>query len=184
MIYRDFQDLTLSGLGLGAMRLPTVDGDDHVIDEPAAKEMVAYAMDHGINYYDTAWGYHGGNSERVLGEALAAYPRDSYYLATKFPGYDNRNFGKVAEIFEEQLQRCGVDRFDFYLLHNVTESNIEDYLAEDRFGTVAYLLEQKAAGRIGHLGFSCHGALPVLQAFLGRFGDVMEFCQLQLNYLD
>ena len=146
--------------------------------------LVDYAMEHGINYYDTAWGYHGGHSEEVLGRALAKYPRESFYLATKFPGYDNSNFGKVEEIFERQLQKCGVDYFDFYLCHNVTESNIDDYLAEDRFGTMAYLLEQKKAGRIRHLGFSCHGALPVLAAFLEKYGEDMEFCQLQLNYID
>ena len=105
-------------------------------------------------------------------------------LATKFPGYDNSNFGKVEEIFQRQLQKCGVDYFDFYLCHNVTESNIDDYLAEDRFGTMAYLLEQRKAGRIRHLGFSCHGALPVLRAFLEAYGKDMEFCQLQLNYID
>ena len=120
MIYRDFQDLKLSGLGLGAMRLPVVDGDDHTIDEPAAAAMIDYAMEHGINYYDTAWGYHGGHSEEVLGRALAKYPRDSFYLATKFPGYANSNFGKTEEIFEKQLEKCGVDYFDFYLCHNVT----------------------------------------------------------------
>jgi len=178
MIYRDFQDIKLSGLGLGAMRLPVIGGDDHTIDEPAAAAMVDYAMEQGVNYYDTAWGYHGGHSEEVLGRALAKYPRDSFYLATKFPGYANSNFGKVEEIFERQLEKCGVDYFDFYLCHNVTESNIDDYLADDRFGTIAYLLEQKKAGRIRHLGFSCHGALPVLAAFLEAYGEDMEFCQL------
>ena len=184
MIYRDFQDIKLSGLGLGAMRLPTVAGDDHVIDEPAAAAMVDYAIEQGINYFDTAWGYHGGHSEEVLGRALAKHPRDSFYLATKFPGYDNSNFGRIEEIFEKQLEKCGVDYFDFYLCHNVTESNIDDYLAEDRFHTMEYLLEQRRTGRIRHLGFSCHGALPVLKAFLEAFGDQMEFCQLQLNYID
>ena len=184
MIYREFQDLKLSGLGLGAMRLPVIDGDDHTIDEPAAAAMVDYAMEHGINYYDTAWGYHGGHSEEVLGRALAKYPRDSFYLATKFPGYANSNFGKAQVIFEKQLEKCGVEYFDFYLCHNVTESNIDDYLADDRFGTVTYLLEQRKAGRIRHLGFSCHGALPVLRAFLEEYGKDMEFCQLQLNYID
>ena len=184
MIYRDFQDIKLSGLGLGAMRLPTVAGDDHVIDEPAAAAMVDYAIEQGINYFDTAWGYHGGHSEEVLGRALAKHPRDSFYLATKFPGYDNSNFGRIEEIFEKQLEKCGVDYFDFYLCHNVTESNIDDYLAEDRFHTMEYLLEQRRTGRIRHLGFSCHGALPVLKAFLEAYGETMEFCQLQLNYID
>lgn len=88
MVYRDFQDLKLSALGLGAMRLPVVDKDDSRIDEAAAMEMVDYAMEQGINYYDTAWGYHSGNSEIVMGKALKKYPRETFCLATKFPGYD------------------------------------------------------------------------------------------------
>ena len=95
LIYKDFQDLKLSALGFGAMRLPTVGGVDAQVDEPAAKELVDYAMAHGINYYDTAWGYHGGHSEAVMGRCLRQYPRQSYYLASKFPGYDLSNMGKV-----------------------------------------------------------------------------------------
>ncbi len=83
MVYRDFQDLKLSALGMGAMRLPVVDGDDARIDEQATAQMVDYAIEHGVNYFDTAWGYHGGNSETVMGKALARYPRDRYFLATK-----------------------------------------------------------------------------------------------------
>ena len=85
MQYFDFKDLKLSALGFGAMRLPVIDGDDNVIDEAVALEMVDYAYNHGINYFDTAWGYHGGNSERVIGRALSRYPRESFYLADKFP---------------------------------------------------------------------------------------------------
>ena len=106
MIYRDFQDVKLSALGMGAMRLPVVDGDDSKIDEAAAFAMVDEAMARGVNYYDTAWVYHGGNSELAIGRALAAYPRDKFYLANKFPGYDLGNMGKVQEIFEEQLKKC------------------------------------------------------------------------------
>ena len=109
MIYRDFQDLKLSALGMGAMRLPVVEGDDARIDVPAAQAMVDYAMEHGVNYYDTAWGYHNGQSELVMGEALKKYPRDSFYLATKFPGYDLSNMDKVQEIFEKQLEKCQVE---------------------------------------------------------------------------
>ena len=184
MQYYDFKDLKLSALGFGAMRLPVIDGDDNRVDEPAALDMVQYAYDHGINYYDTAWGYHGGNSERVMGRALARYPRDSFYLATKFPGYDVSNFGKHEAIFEEQLQRCGVDYFDFYLMHNVCELNIEQYLNDEKFGTLSYFAEQKAAGRIKHLGFSVHGNFDTFMRFLDKYGDVMEFCQIQLNYMD
>ena len=105
MLYKDFQDLKLSALGMGAMRLPVVEGDDARIDEQAAADMVDYAMAHGINYYDTAWGYHNGNSELVMGRALKKYPRESFYLADKFPGYDLSNMDKVEEIFEEQLKK-------------------------------------------------------------------------------
>ena len=183
MIYREFQNLKLSALGMGAMRLPVLDGRDDQVDEAAVAEMVAYAMEHGINYYDTAWGYHAGHSEGALGRALAAYPRERFCLADKFPGYDLANMDKVEEIFEAQLQRCGVTYFDFYLFHNVCEMNIDAYL-DPRYGILDYLLEQKRKGRIRHLGFSVHGALPVMRRFLEAYGSHMEFCQVQLNYVD
>lgn len=184
MIYRDFQNEKLSVYAMGCMRLPVIDGDDAKIDESAAAEMIEYAFDHGVNYFDTAWGYHSGNSELVVGRALAKFPRESFNLADKFPGYDLSNFGKVAEIFERQLEKCQVDRFDFYLAHNVCELNIDSYLDDGKYGTIAYLLEQKKAGRIRHLGFSVHGDMDVLTRFLDAYGEHMEFCQVQLNYLD
>ena len=184
MITRDFQGMKLSALGFGAMRLPVIDGDDGRIDEAAALRMVDTAMKNGINYYDTAWGYHGENSELIMGKALSRYPRESFYVATKFPGYDASNWGKVEEIFERQLQKLGVEYFDFYLFHNVCEMNIDAYLDDEKYGIYSYLMEQKKNGRIKHLGFSCHGSLPVLQRFLDAYGNDMEFCQLQLNYLD
>ena len=183
MIYRDFQDIKLSALGMGAMRLPVVDGDDSRIDEKKAEEMVAYAMANGVNYYDTAWGYHGGNSELVMGKALKNYPRESFYLASKFPGYDLANMDKVEEIFEKQLEKCQVEYFDFYLFHNVCEMNIDAYL-DPKYGIFEYLMKQKGNGRIRHLGFSAHGKMDVLKRFLDAYGEHMEFCQLQLNYLD
>ncbi len=184
MIYRDFADLKISALGFGAMRLPVIDGDDGRIDEAAAMGMVDTAMKNGINYYDTAWGYHGERSELVMGKALARYPRDSYFVATKFPGYDPANWEKVEEIFPRQLEKLGVDYFDFYLFHNVCEMNIDAYLDDEKYGIYRYLMEQKRKGRIRHLGFSCHGRMDVLQRFLDAYGKDMEFCQLQLNYLD
>ncbi len=184
MILKKFQDLDLSALGMGAMRLPTVDGDDSNIDVAATEEMVAYAMEKGINYYDTAWGYHGGNSELVMGEILKKYPRDSFYLASKFPGYDLANMPKVKEIFEKQLEKCQVGYFDFYLFHNVCEMNIDAYLDDGKYGIFSYLTERKKAGDIRHLGFSIHGSYEVLERFLAAYGEHMEFCQIQLNYLD
>ena len=183
MIYRDFQGIKLSGLGMGNMRLPVVDGNDSKVDLAEAEKIIDYAYEHGVNYFDTAYGYHGGTSEAAVRNALSKYPRESYYLADKFPGYDLSNMPKVKEIFEEQLERCGVDYFDFYLFHNVCELNIEQYL-DPQYGIFDYLMEQKRNGRIKHLGFSCHGAMPVLRRFLDAYGEHMEFCQIQLNYVD
>ena len=183
MIYREFQGEKLSALGMGAMRLPVVDGDDARIDEAAAAAMVDYAMAHGVNYYDTAWGYHNGNSELVMGRALARYPRESYFLADKFPGYDLSNMDKVESIFEKQLEKCGVEYFDFYLFHNVCEMNIDAY-RDPEYSIFDYLTAQKKAGRIRHLGFSAHGSYAVMKRFLEAYGSEMEFCQIQLNYLD
>ena len=183
MIYKNFQNEHLSALGLGAMRLPVIDGNDAVIDEAAAMDMVDYAIKHGVNYYDTAWGYHNGNSELILGKALKRYPRESYYLADKVPGYDLSNMDKVETIFERQLEKCGVSYFDFYLFHNVCEMNIDAYL-NPTYGIFDYLLKQKKAGRIRHLGFSAHGSYDVIKRFLAAYGEEMEFCQIQLNFLD
>ena len=184
MVYKNFQDLKLSALGFGAMRLPVVGNTpDSPIDEVRTAEMVDYAIRHGVNYFDTAYGYHDGKSEIVMGKVLSAYPRDSFYLATKFPGYDLSNMGKVEEIFEEQLKKCGVDYFDFYLLHNVYEKNIDPYL-DPQYGIMDYLMKQKENGRIRHLGFSAHGRYDTMKRFLDAYGDRMEFCQIQLNYLD
>lgn len=183
MIFRKFQNLSLSGLGLGMMRLPVVNGDDNVVDEAAAAEMIDYAYHNGINYFDTAWGYHNGNSELTAGKYLSRYPRETYYLATKFPGYDNSNMPKVKEIFEKQLEKCQTPYFDFYLFHNVYEGNVDDYL-NPKFGIMDYLLEQKKNGRIRHLGFSTHGSVDVIRRFLDAYGEHMEFCQIQLNYMD
>ena len=183
MIYRDFQDLKLSALGMGAMRLPVIDGNDGVVDEKAAAEMVDYAMSQGVNYYDTAWGYHEGNSELVMGRALKKYPRESLYLADKFPGYDLANMPKVKEIFPKQLEKCQVEYFDFYLFHNVCEMNIDAYL-DEKYGIYEYMKEERDAGRIRHLGFSAHGSYDVMKRFLEAYGKDMEFCQIQLNYLD
>ncbi len=183
MVYKDFKDLKLSNLGMGAMRLPVLNEDDSQIDEEKTSEMVDYAIKYGINYFDTAWGYHNGQSEIVMGKVLKKYPRESFYLASKFPGYDISNMGKVAEIFEKQLEKCQVEYFDFYLFHNVCEMNIDGYL-DEKYGIFDYLIKQKENGRIRHLGFSGHGEYDVLKRFLDAYGKYMEFGQLQINYLD
>ena len=181
MIYHDFQGLKLSALGFGTMRLPVL--EDGSVNEPLAAEMVRYAMDHGVNYFDTAYPYHGGMSEVVVGKALADYPRDSFYLATKYPGHQISASYDPAAVFEEQLKKCGVEYFDFYLLHNVNEHSMKYYMDKSK-GCVDYFVKQRDAGKIHHLGFSCHSAASGLKEFLDEYGEHMEFCQIQLNYLD
>ena len=182
MIFNEFKGLKLSALGMGTMRLPTKENYND-IDEDKTYEMVKYAIEHGVNYFDTAWGYHGGNSEIAMGNVLSKFPRESYYIATKFPGYDVSNMDKVKEIFEKQLERLKVDYFDFYLFHNLCEKNVNEYL-DPKFGIYEYLIDQKRRGRIRHLGFSTHGSFHTMQRFLDAYGKDMEFCQLQINYLD
>lgn len=180
MNYSQFKDKKLSKLGFGAMRLPVVDG--HVDEEHVAR-MVDCAMAAGVNYFDTAYPYHGGESERVLGRVLASYPRDSFYLATKFPGHQISQSYDPAAVFEEQLEKCGVEYFDFYLLHNVYDKSMQTYL-DPKWGILDYFVEQKKQGRIRHLGFSTHGSLKCMEEFLKISDGQMEFCQIQLNYLD
>ncbi len=183
MVYKNYKGLKLSAIGMGNMRLPVMNGNDSEIDVKAAGEMIKYCMDSGVNYYDTAYGYHGGKSEIVVGELLKDYDRSSFYLASKFPGYDLSNMPKVKEIFEEQLSKCQVDYFDFYLFHNVCEMNVDAYL-DPQYGIYDYLMEQKKNGRIKHLGFSAHGDIDCMKKFLDAYGKEMEFCQIELNYFD
>lgn len=182
MIYRDFQGEKISALAFGAMRLPLLEGTKD-IDEKKVEEMVEFAISNGVNYFDTAYPYHGGESERVIGRVLKKYPRESYNLATKYPGHQISDTYDVKAIFEEQLEKCGVDYFDFYLLHNVCESSVAVY-EDEKWGIIDYLKEQKRNGRIHHLGFSSHAQPETLKAFVERHGSDMEFCQIQLNYLD
>ena len=160
MIYRAFQDLQLSQLGFGTMRLPL--REDKSIDEELAAAMTAEAIAKGVNYFDTAWPYHSGKSETVIGEILKQYPRESFYLADKFPGHQIAPSYDVKGVFEKQLKKCGVEYFDFYLLHNVYENSIGVY-EDARWNIIPYLLEQKKNGRIRHLGFSTHAGLPALE---------------------
>ncbi|MBO5772368.1 MAG: aldo/keto reductase [Clostridia bacterium] len=182
MIYKQFKDKKLSLLGFGAMRLPTFEKNDQ-IDVEKASLMVQKAIDLGINYFDTAWGYHGGQSEIVIGEILSKFDRERFYLASKFPGYDLSTFEKKEEVFSKQLEKCKVEYFDFYLCHNVNERNVDNFL-DEKYSVVEYLVKQKEEGKIKHLGFSAHGDIPVLEKFLQKYGKHMEFCQLQINYLD
>jgi len=196
MIYKQFKDMNLSWLGMGNMRLPT-QGQRGPIDEEKARKIIEYAYENGVNYFDTAYRYHDGESESFVGKVLSQYPRESWYLATKMPGhmmnYENGKLGfqgylqghtvtSIAQIFEEQLEKCGVDYFDFYLLHNLCETSYDFYTDED-LAVVEYLLEQKKAGHIRHLGFSAHGRAETIDNFL-NWKDCFEFVQIQLNYMD
>lgn len=184
MIYSNFGNEKLSLLGFGAMRLPLAsDKPDAPVDEALTADMVDYAISHGVNYFDTAYPYHNGESERIMGRILKKYPREQFYLATKYPGHQISASYHPADIFEEQLAKCDVSYFDFYLLHNVYENSIQTYL-DPKWGIIDYFLEQKKLGRIRHLGFSSHGRVENLEEFLDKCGDAMEFCQIQLNYLD
>jgi len=184
MIRFDFQDKSLPMLGFGCMRLPLIpDGKAGDIDEAETRKMISLAMENGCNYFDTAYPYHDGESERVVGKILSEYPRESFFLADKFPGHQIQENYDAAEVFEDQLKKCGVEYFDFYLLHNVYENSIHTYF-DPRWKIVEYFIEQKRQGRIRHLGFSTHGSLDIMKSFLDRYGNDMEFCQIQLNYLD
>lgn len=196
MLYKSFNNLKLSQLGMGNMRLPTI-GEHGPIDEEKAQLIIDKAYESGINYFDTAYRYHGGESETFIGKALKKYPRESWYLASKMPGHmmnykdgklgfqgylQGESFDSISQIFEEQLQKCGVEYFDFYMLHNVCETAYDFYTNEE-LGVVDYLLAQKKAGRIRHLGISAHARVETLQKFLDKY-DCFEFAQIQLNYLD
>ena len=199
MIYKDFKGLKLSTLGLGGMRLPT-DEKTEKIDEKKATELIEYAYNNGINVFDTAYFYHDGDSEGMFGKALAKFPRDTWYIADKWPGnmidvvdgklvvdiewssMGKKTFNNPAEIFEHQLKSCGVEYFDFYMLHNVAESTYELY-TDSKLGVIDYLIKQKEAGKIRHLGFSTHGRYETIDKFLNEY-DCFEFALMQLNYLD
>lgn len=183
MIRRSFQDLSLPALGLGTMRLPTVGSDNAVIDVAATGEMIDYALKNGVNYFDTAWGYHAGTSEPTVGNLLSAYPRDSFFLTSKFPGFNLENISRVKEIFEEQLKRARTDHFDFYLFHSVGDRNADWYL-DPQYGILDYLIEQKKNGRIRHLGCSVHASNETTKRFIEGCKGNLEFCQMQLNYFD
>ena len=188
MIYRDFCGHKISLLGFGAMRLPQENPGDFrsPINHDEAVALIRKAYESGINYFDTAYVYGGGMSERIVGEALRIYPRDSYYIATKFPGLHPPEGGwtmeKVKATFEEQLEKLGVDYVDFYLLHGIMESDYHLY-SDPNVPLADYFYQEKQAGRIRHFGFSSHAKPDLLEEVL-NWKDYFEFVQLQVNYLD
>ncbi|MBQ0071951.1 MAG: aldo/keto reductase [Spirochaetales bacterium] len=175
MNYKAFQDIQLSRLGMGNMRLPLQE-DGKTIDRVKTQEILDYAMANGINYYDTAYVYNAGDSERAVGECMKKHPRDSFYLATKFNYGANPDYKAV---FEEQLARLQTDHIDFYLLHCLLDNNIDSYL---NCGCIEYFMEQKELGRIKYLGFSSHASVETLEKFASH--HQWDFAQLQINYFD
>lgn len=170
---------TMPKLGFGLMRLPEKDGK---IDHEQVCRMVDAYMEAGMNYFDTAYVYHGGNSEKAIKEALVKrYPRDRFMLATKLPAWCMKDKADRDRIFNEQLERCGVDYFDFYLLHSIEDGgNGETY---ERLDCYNWGLQKKAEGKIRHFGFSFHGSPAYLIQILDKHPEI-EFVQIQLNYAD
>lgn len=181
MIYKDFKCKKLSMLGMGCMRFPCDKNGE--VDFEKTSEMIDLCIKSGVNYFDTAWFYHEGKSEEIIGKILKKYDRESFYLATKMPGNEFKSREDVEAVFEKQLEKTGVDYFDFYLFHNVCESNI-NLFTDEKLGICEYLKEQKSKGRIRHLGFSTHGSLELMEDFIKKYGEDLEFCQIQLNWLD
>lgn len=164
-------------LGFGCMRFPT-DGEGK-IDREQAKAMLEKALAAGVNYIDTAWPYHGGESELFVGEVLREHPRDSFYLATKLPLWDVKSLADVDRIFNRQLEKLQTDYIDFYLMHAVNRDRWREML---EMGVVERLEQLKAEGKIRHLGFSFHDSYEAFEEIL-CYRD-WDFCQIQLNYMD
>lgn len=172
-------DRPASLLGFGLMRLPLLNNAAKDIDYPLAEQMIAQAIDAGVSYFDTAWPYHEGESELFAGAALSRYPRDSYCLATKLPTWDIQSADDVHRIFAEQLKRCRVEYFDFYLIHAL---NKDYYKIALDVGIYEILREKKEQGLIRHLGFSFHDHADLLENIVSSHD--WDFAQIQLNYVD
>ena len=181
MKYRKFGklDWKVSALGFGAMRLPILDGDSAKINEPLAIDMIRYAVNHGVNYIDTAYGYHSGKSEIVVGKALKDGYREKVHLATKMPCQLVNSAEDFDKYFNEQLEKLQTDKIDFYLLHGLRK---ERWPKVRDFGVLKWAEKKLEDGKIGHLGFSFHDELPLFKEIVDA-GD-WTFCQIHYNYMD
>lgn len=178
-----FKDTELSRLGLGTMRLP-VKGiikreANPIIDYKEAQKLVDFAIENGINYFDTAYMYHAGKSEKFIGTALSKYPRESYYLVDKLPIWMCKKPADMEKIFSNQLKRTGTAYFDNYLLHSLDKNNFEKC---EKFGAYDFLVEKQKQGLIKNIGFSFHGTIDDLKQIVSAHH--WDFAQIQLNYLD
>lgn len=182
MRYRPFSKtgFQVSALGFGAMRLPIIDQDKAKIDEPKAIEMIRYAVDHGINYIDTAYVYHHGQSEIVVGKALLDGYRSKVKLATKLPLWNVNSVSDADRLLDEQLSRLQTDYIDFYLLHNI---NAATWPIVQKFKLIAWAQKALKSGKIKYLGFSFHDELPLFREIVDSY-DRWTFCQIQYNFID
>lgn len=169
----------VSALGFGCMRLPVTEND--TIDEAEAIRIIRKGIDNGINYLDTAFGYHNGQSEILVGKALKDGYRNKAYLATKLPLWSVNCEEDVEKIFNEQLSKLDTDYIDFYLLHAVNNESWETKVL--KFDILPKLEKKLAEGKIKHLGFSFHDDLEVFKKIIDSY-DRFEFCQIQFNYID
>jgi len=181
MIYNNFgkQDWETSILGLGCMRLPVIDGDSENINEERAIELIRYAIDNGINYIDTAWPYHGGNSEELVGKALSDGYREKVKLATKLytPGVES--IEDCEYYLDKQLERLQTDHIDLYLLHALNRKYWANYKSVN---IIEWLEEKKEEGKIKNIGFSFHDSYDLFEEIIDYYD--WDFCQIQYNYLD
>jgi hypothetical protein len=182
MQYRQFGKLNIaiSALGFGLMRLPAIDNDNSKIDEAEAIRMIRYAIDNGVNYIDTAWPYHGGNSEIVAGKALKDGYREKTFLATKLPTWLINEKEDMDKYLNEQLKKLQTDYIDFYLLHALDKSKWENMKKVD---ALSWAEKKKQEGKIRYIGFSFHDEYPVFQEIVDYY-DKWDFCQIQYNYMD
>lgn len=171
--------LTLPMLGFGMMRMPRINPDRPDIDYATAEKQIRRALEAGVNYFDTAYFYHNGLSEKCAGDLLTKFPRDSYYLTSKMPVRALRKEADVERIWNEQLKKCKTEYFDFYLVHNLNAARWKDTI---RFHVYEFLLQKKKEGKIRKLGFSFHDKPEVLETIAKA--HPWDFAQIQLNYLD
>ena len=178
-----FKNTEVSRLGLGTMRLPCKTPlkreANPLIDYTKGQQLVDMAYQNGVNYFDTAYMYHQGKSEKFIGTALKKYPRDTYFLADKLPIWLCKSPKDMQKIFDKQLERTGIDCFDFYLLHSLDKENFEKC---EQYKAYDFVKEKQAQGLVKNIGFSFHGTVDDLKEIIASHD--WDFAQIQMNYLD